>query len=99
MVRVYNRSLSDQEISINYDGFNAVINNSQTSSGSSSSTSVDEEVSIGTEVGTLTATDSDTTNLTYSLVSGNGTNDQHNSLFTVSGTQLLVASSTYLMIT
>ena len=93
LVRVYNRSLSDQEISINYDGFNAVINNSQTSSGSSSSTSVDEEVSIGTEVGTLTATDSDTTNLTFSLVSGNGTNDQHNSIFTVSGTQLIVAGN------
>ena len=39
-------------------------------------------------------TDSDTTNLTYSLATGNGTTDQHNSLFTVSGTQLLVASST-----
>ena len=45
-------------------------------------------------VATLTATDSDTTNLTYSLATGNGTTDQHNSLFTVSGTQLLVASST-----
>ena len=65
----------------------------QGGSGSSSSTSIDEEVSIGTEVGTLTATDSDTTNLTYSLVSGNGTNDQHNSLFTVSGTQLIVAGN------
>ena len=43
---------------------------------------------------TLTATDSDTTNLTYSLATGNGTTDQNNSLFTVSGTQLLVASST-----
>ena len=95
LVRVYNRSLTDQEISSNYDDFNAVINNGQTSSasGSSSSTSIDEEVSIGTEVGTLTATDSDTTNLTYSLVSGNGTNDQHNSLFTVSGTQLIVAGN------
>ena len=45
-------------------------------------------------IATLTATDTDTTNLTYSLATGNGTNDQHNSLFTVSGTQLLVASST-----
>ena len=53
-------------------------------SGTATYTSVDEEVSIGTEVGKLTATDSDTTNLTYSLISGNGTNDQHNSLFTVS---------------
>ena len=42
----------------------------------------------------MTATDPDTANLTYSLVSGNGSNDQHNSLFTVSGNQLLVASST-----
>ena len=36
------------------------------------------------------ATDPDTTDFTFSLVLGNGTNDQHNSLFTVSGTQLLV---------
>ncbi len=93
LVRVYNRGLTDQEISKNYDGFNAVINNNQTSSGSSSSTSVDEEVSIGTLVGTLTATDSDTTSFTFSLDSGNGTNDQNNSLFTVSGTQLLVAGN------
>ena len=95
LVRVYNRSLTDQEISSNYDDFNAVINNGQTSSasGSSSSTSIDEEVSIGTEVGTLTATDSDTTNLTYSLVSGDGSNDQHNSLFSISGNQLLVAGN------
>jgi gliding motility-associated-like protein len=93
LVRVYNRALTDQEISKNYDGFNAVINNSQTLSDSSTSTSVDEEVSIGTQVGTLTATDSDTTSFTFSLVSGNGTNDQHNALFTVSGTQLLVAGN------
>ena len=95
LVRVYNRSLTDQEISSNYDDFNAVINNGQTSSasGSSSSTSIDEEVSIGTEVGTLTATDTDTTNLTYSLVSGDGSNDQHNSLFSISGNQLLVAGN------
>ena len=55
---------------------------------------VDEGSAIGTVVATLTATDTDTTNLTYSLATGNGTTDQHNSLFTVSGTQLLVASST-----
>ena len=65
------------------------------SSGSSSSTaSFDEGSAVGTVVATLTATDTDTTNLTYSLATGNGTTDQHNSLFTVSGTQLLVASST-----
>ena len=65
------------------------------SGGTSTSTaSFDEGSAIGTVVATLTATDTDTTNLTYSLATGNGTNDQHNSLFTVSGTQLLVASST-----
>ena len=65
------------------------------SGGTSTSTaSFDEGSAVGTLVATLTATDTDTTNLTYSLATGNGTNDQHNSLFTVSGTQLLVASST-----
>ena len=54
---------------------------------------IDEESALGTIVRTLTATDSDTTDFTFSLVSGNGTNDQHNSLFTVSGTQLLVAGN------
>jgi len=55
--------------------------------------SVDEGSAIGAVVSALVATDSDTTNLTFSLVSGNGTNDQHNSLFTVSGTLLLVAGN------
>ena len=65
------------------------------SGGTSTSTaSFDEGSAVGTVVATLTATDTDTTNLTYSLATGNGTTDQHNSLFTVSGTQLLVASST-----
>ena len=63
--------------------------------GTTSSTAFfDEGSAVGTVVATLTATDTDTTNLTYSLATGNGTSDQHNSLFTVSGTQLLVASST-----
>jgi gliding motility-associated-like protein len=65
------------------------------SGGTSTSTaSFDEGSAVGTVVTSLTAADSDTTNLTYSLATGNGTTDQHNSLFTVSGTQLLVASST-----
>ncbi|MDA8658406.1 cadherin domain-containing protein [Flavobacteriaceae bacterium] len=93
LVRIYNRSLTDEEISKNYDAFNAVINNGQPLSSSSTSISIDEEVAIGTVAGTLTATDSDTTDFTFSLVSGNGTNDQHNSSFTVSGTQLLVAGN------
>ena len=57
------------------------------SGGTSTSTaSFDEGSAVGTLVATLTATDSDTTNLTYSLATGNGITDQHNSLFNVSGT-------------
>ena len=94
--RLYNKVLTAQEVSSN---FSAMISNGNpravNSSGSSSSTaSFDEGSAVGTVVATLTATDTDTTNLTYSLATGNGTTDQHNSLFTVSGTQLLVASST-----
>ena len=44
---------------------------------------------MGTVLANLSATDSDSTEFTYSLVSGNGTNDQHNSSFTISGTQVL----------
>jgi gliding motility-associated-like protein len=84
--RVYNRALTDAEVASNYSALSS-------SSPSTSTLSIDEEVSIGTQVGTLTATDSDTTSFTFSLVSGNGTNDQHNALFTVSGTQLLVAGN------
>ncbi|MDB4267431.1 gliding motility-associated C-terminal domain-containing protein [Flavobacteriaceae bacterium] len=55
--------------------------------------SIDEEVAIGTVAGTLTATDSDTTSFTFSLVAGDGTNDRNNSSFTISGTQLLVGGN------
>ena len=85
VVMVYNKALTAGEVSQIYYSIN---NNTSTST-----ISVDEEVAIGTLAGTLTATDSDTTDFTFSLVSGNGTNDQHNTSFTVSGTQLLVASN------
>jgi gliding motility-associated-like protein len=95
IVRTYNRVLSSEEVTDNY---NAIISNGNptgvNSSGASSSTaSLDEGSAVGTLVGTLTATDSDTTDFTFSLVPGNGTNDQHNSSFTISGTQLLVAGN------
>ena len=96
LILAYNRKLTNQEVQDIYQSLSPRLNGTETSltvSSTSFQTSIDEEVSIGTEVGTLTATDSDTTNLTYSLVSGNGTNDQHNSLFTVSGTQLIVAGN------
>ncbi|HHJ50871.1 MAG TPA: hypothetical protein ENJ88_08245, partial [Phaeodactylibacter sp.] len=43
---------------------------------------------IGTVVGTFSTTDADDTNHTYSLVAGDGTNDQDNALFTIVGNQL-----------
>ena len=89
---IYNRALTQQEIEKNYDLLNGSFGGG--SGNTTSTASFDEGSAVGTVVATLTATDTDTTNLTYSLASGNGSNDQHNSLFTVSGTQLLVASST-----
>ncbi|MGY8783680.1 MAG: thrombospondin type 3 repeat-containing protein, partial [Fidelibacterota bacterium] len=85
VVMVYNKALTAGEVSQIYYSIN---NNTSTST-----ISIYEEVVIGTVAGTLTATDSDTTSFTFSLVSGNGTNDQYNSSFTVSGTQLLVAGN------
>ena len=93
LVRIYNRSLTDQEIEKNYEVFDKVVNNNQQLGTSSSTVSVDEEVSAGTLVANLTATDSDTTSFTFSLVAGDGINDRNNSSFTVSGTQLLVAGN------
>ncbi|MDC0478797.1 gliding motility-associated C-terminal domain-containing protein [Flavobacteriaceae bacterium] len=90
LVRIYNRNLTDQEISKNYNAFNAAVNNVQSLSGSASSTSIDEGLATGTLVANLTATDPDSSNLSYSLISGDGNNDQHNSYFTVSGTGLII---------
>ena len=83
-VVLYNSALSAEKIASNY------IVMSSSSTPSSVNISVTEKVPIGTLAGNLTATDSDTTDFTFSLVSGNGTNDQHNSSFTISGTNLLV---------
>ncbi|MDC3330495.1 thrombospondin type 3 repeat-containing protein, partial [Flavobacteriaceae bacterium] len=86
---VYNRALSEQEIIDSYNYFRG----NSSSNTSSSTVNVDEEVAIGTVAGTLTATDSDTTSFTFSLVAGDGTNDRNNSSFTISGTQLLVGGN------
>ena len=83
------------------NGTNGTLHNSPTTvsgtilfpTSGSNSGNVDEESTIGTLVGNLTANDPDSPNLTYSLVGGNGTNDMHNSLFSVSGNQLLVAGN------
>ena len=57
-----------------------------------SSNSVDENVTIGTTIGTLSTSDSDSGDThTYSLVSGTG--DTNNTSFSISGVNLLSASS------
>ena len=88
VVRIYNRNLTDQEIAKNYEAFDAVVNNNMQTGTSTSTVSVDEEVAVGTVVGSLIATDADSTTHTFTLVSGNG--DAHNGLFSISGTNLLV---------
>ncbi|MDA7699128.1 cadherin domain-containing protein [Flavobacteriaceae bacterium] len=95
VVMVYGKVISQNERTELYNTYKKryIDGTSMQNISSSSSISIDEEVAIGTVAGTLTATDSDTTDFTFSLVSGNGTNDQHNSSFTISGTQLLVAGN------
>ncbi len=61
-----------------------LLNNSAPSDITLSDSSIDEGVAPGTVVGTLTATDEDTADThTFSLVTGDGTNDAGNSFFTI----------------
>ena len=83
VARIYNRAITDAEIATNYQSFTS------SSGGTSTSTvSVDEEVAVGTVVGSLVATDADTSTHTFSLVGGSG--DTNNGLFMISGTNLVV---------
>jgi hypothetical protein len=82
-VKVYNRALTDAEVASNFTSSTTI-----TGGTSTSTVSVDEEVDIGTVVGSLVATDADSSTHTFTLVSGNG--DAHNGLFSISGTNLLV---------
>lgn len=57
-----------------------------------SSSSIDENLSASTVIGTFTTTDIDDGDThTYSLVGGNGTNDADNSSFSIDGDQLISA--------
>ena len=86
---IYNRALTQEEITENYNYLNGTI------VGSSISTlTIDEGSSVGSLVGTLSATGKDAgETLTYSLVSNGQSSSQHNSSFTVSGTQILTAAA------
>jgi len=96
LILAYNRKLTSQEVNSVYQSLSPRLSGTETSinvSSISSQTSVDEFSAIGTLVGNLTATDSDTTNFIYSLVSGDGSNDLNNSYFSISNNQLLVAKN------
>ena len=96
LILAYNRKLTSQEVNSVYQSLSPRLSGTETSinvSSISSQTSVDEFSTIGALVGNLTATDSDTTNFIYSLVSGDGSNDLHNSYFSISNNQLLIAKN------
>ena len=84
-VRIYDRTLSDNEVSQNYQS----ISNSAPSDILLSSNSFDENIPSGTIISTLTATDSDNGDShTFTLSSGNGSNDSDNSDFIINGSSL-----------
>ena len=63
-------------------------------SSSTTSLTIDEGSSVGSLIGSLSATGMDAgENLTYSLVNNGQSSSQHNSSFTVSGTKILTATS------
>jgi len=91
VVLIYNRILSDSEIQKIHNHFAPRYDLSY----GTNSVTINEFALSGTKVGDLTAADVDYPGdiFSFSLVSGNGTNDQDNSSFTISGTQLFLNNS------
>ena len=86
-VKIYNRALSSQEITTNYNHY--ANPNSAPTDISLSATAFNENLPTGTHVASLTATDSDNGDIhTFTLASGNGTNDADNNYFTIQGASL-----------
>ena len=90
-VLIYNTALSDQQVLQNY---NALVDFPPTDISLTSNT-IPETASIGTTVGTLSATDSDTSisSLTFSFTSSGDAQDDDNGSFTISGTSLLTSTT------
>ena len=90
-IMIYDRALTGQEIFQNYDALNDV----PPTNISLTSNTISETVSIGSMVGTLSATDSDTSirSLTFSFTSSGDARDDDNGSFTISGTSLLTSST------
>ena len=86
-VKIYNRALSSQEITTNYNHY--ANPNSAPTDISLSASAFNENIPTGTHVASLTATDSDNGDShTFTLASGNGTNDADNNHFTIQGASL-----------
>ncbi|PWH10018.1 hypothetical protein DEJ39_08480, partial [Bacteroidetes bacterium SCGC AAA795-G10] len=93
-VRVYNRTLSENEASQNYAALNNYSLNSAPTDISLTSTSVVENIPVGTQVGVLSTTDPDSGDtFTYSLVSSNDARDDDNGSFAISGTSLVTSGT------
>ena len=90
---IYGTKLSANQVSNNY--YSLTGENRPPSDISLSSNTITETASIGSGVGNLSAVDSDTSisSLTFSLVTGNGTNDADNNSFVISGTTLLTSTT------
>ncbi|MDA9251156.1 cadherin domain-containing protein, partial [Flavobacteriaceae bacterium] len=90
-IMIYDRALTSQEVFQNYD---ALID-TPPSDISLSSNTISETSSIGSLIGTFSATDSDTSisNLTFSFTSSGDAQDDDNGSFTISGTSLLTSTT------
>ena len=89
-VNVWNVALTDNEISsvYNYTG------NAAPTDITLSATAFNENISSGTNIASLTATDSDNGDShTFTLATGNGTNDADNNYFTIQGASLVTSGT------
>ena len=90
-ILIYGTNLSSSQINQNYDALNDI----PPTDINLSTNTISETASIGSVIGTLSATDSDTTinNLTFSLADSGDAQDDDNGSFTISGTTLLTSST------
>ena len=84
---IYDRKLSTYEVNSLSNHFASRYGLSHSNT---SSLTIDEGLPINTILADLSATDPDSSQFIYELVSGNGGIDQHNSSFTISGTQIVI---------
>ena len=91
-VKIYNRALSSQEITTNYNHY--ANPNSAPTDITLSATAFNENISSGTNIASLTATDSDNGDShTFTLATGNGTNDADNNYFAIQGASLVTSGT------